>query len=73
MKVIAEQSPKQFRGNWRNATAGQLWEETATHAQQMARISAAKYGALDRVFQGLIAMTVLTTIFLATLAIAAAT
>lgn len=71
MKEIIAQSPTQFRENWRAATVGQVWEETATHAQQMARISAAKYAALDHVFRGLSVLTALTTLFAGGLALMA--
>jgi hypothetical protein len=53
---------------WTSVQVGELCRETARHVQTVARVSDAKFKALDRVYNGLTAMTALSAIMVTVLA-----
>jgi hypothetical protein len=53
---------------WTNVQIGELCRETAQHVQVVARVTDAKFKSLDRVYNGLTAMTSLSAIMVTVLA-----
>jgi hypothetical protein len=68
MAHVAVERPDEYYEFWREANLDQLCRELAYTAQSMAAINMDKYGALERVYRGLIALTALTTLLLTALA-----
>src|SRR5262245_14335049 len=54
------QTAENYYAIWRNAEIGQLNREVALHVQDLARINTRKYKALDRVYNGLSVLALLT-------------
>jgi hypothetical protein len=71
LRSIAVQSEEQFRDHWRNATVGQLWEETAVYAQQTGAHQRRQVPPLDGVFRALFGLTMLTAGFITVVAFVA--
>ncbi len=57
-----------YRAVWRSIHIGQLNAEVAMQVHALARINKAKYGALERLYQGLRGMTFLTACFMTVIA-----
>lgn len=65
--VVAASSDEYYQ-RWTNIQIGELCRETAQHVQVVARVTDVKFKALDRVFNGLTAMTSLSAIMVTVLA-----
>ena len=65
--VIAASSDEYYL-RWTNIQIGELCRETAQHVQVVARVTDRKFKALDRVYNGLTAMTSLSAIMITVLA-----
>ncbi len=61
-------SDEDYAERWSGVQIGQLCRETAQHVQVLARISDVKFRALDRVYNGLMAMTGLSALMVLVLA-----
>lgn len=59
---VVNQTTEQYYEVWKQAEVGQLSREVALHVQSLARINIDKYQALNRVYQGLSALAVLTVV-----------
>jgi hypothetical protein len=57
---VFDVDPDEYYERWSTAQIGQLSRETAEQVQVAAQVNVAKQQALDRVFKGLIGLTVLT-------------
>jgi hypothetical protein len=65
--VVATQHDEYYQ-RWTNVQIGELCRETAQHVQVVARVTDAKFKALDRVYNGLTAMTSLSAVMVTVLA-----
>lgn len=68
MAHVAQQDPDALYELWNQAQIGHVSREVAYTAQALAAINMDKYRALDRLFRGLTALTVLTAALLVVLA-----
>ena len=66
---VVEASGDAYYQRWTGAQVGELCRETAQHVQVVARVSEAKFKALDRVYNGLTAMTSLSAVMVTGVAI----
>lgn len=57
---ILRASGEEYYDRWTQAQVGQLNREIALHVQILARLSDVKFRALDRVYKGLLALTLLS-------------
>jgi hypothetical protein len=62
-------SPEEYYARWTGARLGVLSAEGASQVQGFARINAEKLAALDRVYKGLVALTILSAALLVALAV----
>ena len=67
--IIGASSDEYYR-RWTTVNIGDLCKETAHHVQVVARVTDAKFQALNRVYNGLTAMTALSAIMVTVLAYA---
>jgi hypothetical protein len=65
---VVNASDDEYYQRWTNVQLGELCRETAKHVQVVARVSDAKFKALDRVYNGLTAMTSLSAVMVTVLA-----
>jgi hypothetical protein len=66
--VVASSKETYFQ-RWNTIQVGELCRETAEHVQVVARVTDAKFKALERVYNGLTAMTTLSAIMVTVIAI----
>ena len=66
--VVAAADDAYYR-RWTSIQVGELCRETAQHVQVVARVTDAKFKALERVYNGLTAMTSLSAIMVTGVAI----
>jgi hypothetical protein len=55
---------EQYHDAWRRIEVADVTREMALHVQLLARVNTEKYRALDRVFAGLIALTIFTSVLI---------
>lgn len=65
---IINASDTEYYSRWTQVEIGELCRETANHVQVVARVTDAKFRALDRVYNGLTAMTALSATMVTVLA-----
>jgi len=65
--VVGTDADEYYR-KWTNIQIGELCRETAQHVQVVARVTDVKFKALDRVYNGLTAMTSLSAVMITVLA-----
>lgn len=65
---VIETSREAYYERWSSVAIGDLSRETAEHVQVVARVTDRKFKALDRVYNGLTAMTALSAIMVTVLA-----
>ena len=63
--AIVSQTPDEYFEGWRQATVGNVNKELASHVQHSARAVAEKYGAVGRLYWGLMVLVVMTAGMLA--------
>ena len=63
--AIVSQTPDEYVEGWRQATVGNVNKELAFHVQHSARAVAEKYGAVGRLYWGLMVLVVMTASMLA--------
>lgn len=66
--VVAAGDDEYFQ-RWNSVQVGELCRETAQHVQVVARVTDAKFKALERVYSGLTAMTTLSAIMVVGIAV----
>lgn len=65
---VVETGRDPYYERWTNVSIGDLCRETAEHVQVVARVTDQKFKALDRVYNGLTAMTALSAVMVVVLA-----